>query len=148
MADEPRFQFVIAGDGPELASLQRRFSRLANVRFVPLQPEARLAETRATLSLSLLLHELSTNALKYGALSSDAGRIRVSWRVENTEGRQHLILSWLETGGPPPVAPTHRGFGSKLIEMGLMGTGGVDLRYNDDGLEVVFTAPLDEMQLS
>lgn len=97
---------------------------------------------RATLSLSLLLHELSTNALKYGALSQPAGRIAVTWE---TSGEQ-LVLRWRESGGPATMAPTQKGFGSRLIGMGLIGTGGVDLRYLPTGFEADFSAPLSQVQ--
>ncbi|SHI35206.1 PAS domain S-box protein [Wenxinia saemankumensis] len=106
--------------------------------------------SRATLSLSLLLHELATNALKHGALASEMGRVAVDWRLEDTGTAAELRLSWTETGGPPPRLPDERrqGFGSRLIGMGLVGTGGSDLRYRDDGLRAEFTAPLEQMQLS
>lgn len=99
---------------------------------------------RATLSLSLLLHELSTNAMKYGALSQPTGRVRVTWDVAGDE----LVLRWQETGGPPAAEPTQKGFGSRLINMGLIGTGGVDLRYLSTGFEAIFTAPLSQVQQS
>jgi hypothetical protein len=98
---------------------------------------------RATLSLSLLLHDLSTNALKYGALSVENGEVSISWRVD--EASDEVVLSWREYG-PPAVAPARRGFGSRLIGMGLVGTGGVELRYLETGLEGAFRAPLREIQ--
>lgn len=102
---------------------------------------------RSTLSLSLLLHELATNALKYGALSADAGRVSISWRIE-TSGHEELVLEWTERGGPPPQEPDRQGFGSRLIEMGLSGTGGSTVRYLFSGLEAVFRAPLAEIRQS
>lgn len=99
---------------------------------------------RATLSLSLLLHELATNALKYGSLSAEAGRVRIAWRIEGEEVR----LGWREVGGPPPSTPGRTGFGSRLIRLGLVGTGGADLRYLPTGFEADFTASLDEVQQS
>jgi two-component sensor histidine kinase len=103
---------------------------------------------RATLSLSLLLHELTTNALKYGALSNEAGRIAVLWRLDDGEGEPELVLTWREEGGPLTREPDSRGFGSRLIRMGLVGTGGVELRYAPTGLEAEFKAPLSQVQLS
>lgn len=71
---------------------------------------------KAAVSLSMILHELMTNALKHGALSNNSGRVRLAWDViKNPEGRW-LSLSWREDGGPPVEAPTVRGFGSSLIE--------------------------------
>jgi PAS domain S-box-containing protein len=99
---------------------------------------------RATLSLSLLLHELSTNAVKYGALSRPAGRVTVTWRIVGDD----LILQWRESGGPPAQQPVRKGFGSRLIGTGLIGTGGVALRYLQTGFEADFTAPLSQVQQS
>lgn len=74
-------------------------------------------------SLGLVLHELATNAAKYGALSSDAGTVRVSWNVEIEGGRSKLLLSWRERGGPEVKTPTRKGFGSRLIERSLAPSG-------------------------
>jgi len=68
---------------------------------------------RATNTLTLALHELATNAVKYGALSSEAGRVEVSWRALSRGGFE---LEWVERGGPPVMAPTRQGFGVTLIE--------------------------------
>lgn len=102
---------------------------------------------RATLSFSLLLHELATNALKYGALSTDTGRVAINWRIETAE-HEELVLEWAESGGPPPQEPDRQGFGSRLIEMGLSGTGGSTVRYPVSGLEAVFRAPLADIRQS
>src|ERR1700761_5212379 len=102
--------------------------------------------SRATLSLSLLLHELTTNALKYGALSNESGRVKIAWQIwERGEG-PGFCLKWSEVGGPTVVAPTQKGFGSRLISMGLAGTGDADLSYQASGFEAVFVAPLAELQ--
>lgn len=102
---------------------------------------------RATLSLSLLLHELATNALKHGALSSAAGRVAIRWRIEAAE-QEELVLDWMERGGPVPQEPDRRGFGSHLIEMGLLGTGGSIVRHAMSGFEATFRAPLPEIRQS
>lgn len=101
---------------------------------------------RATLSVSLLLHELATNALKYGSLSVDGGRVHIAWRLTGRSGAEELVLDWQETGGPAALEPTRKGFGSKLIKMGLSGTGGADMRYLPAGFQAEFTAPLAELQ--
>lgn len=101
---------------------------------------------RATLALSLMLHELATNAVKYGALSVPNGRVGVTWSIRQDDGRDQLVLEWSERGGPPAVEPTRKGFGSRIISMGLSGSGGVDQRYEEDGLSVIATAPLDQIQ--
>ena len=102
--------------------------------------------TRATLSLALLLHELITNALKYGALSNDTGRIKISWQTESSDDEIDFRLQWREQDGPDVVVPTRKGFGSRLINTGLAGTGGTQLHYHRSGLEADFTAPLAELQ--
>ena len=70
-------------------------------------------------ALGLILHELATNASKYGALSQDAGTVTVSWHIEETEGAPRLHLEWVERGGPPVTPPTRQGFGTRLIERSL-----------------------------
>ena len=77
---------------------------------------------KSALALSLALHELATNAAKYGAFSVVTGHVSVKWQVRDDGG---LGLSWTESGGPPVVPPTRRGFGSSLIERALtLETGG------------------------
>ncbi|GJD55865.1 HWE histidine kinase domain-containing protein [Methylobacterium dankookense] len=103
---------------------------------------------RATLSVSLLLHELATNATKYGALSNDQGHVGVSWRVDGDGEEGDLVLDWEESGGPPVKEPTRRGFGSRLIRLGLVGTGDVDLRYKPTGFRAEMRAPLAQIHQS
>ena len=92
-----------------------------------------------TLALSLALHELATNATKYGALSSPTGRVHVKWAV--TEGM--LQLDWEEDGGPPVAAPVRGGFGSRLIDILVRDLGGdLKLTYEPSGVRCSFTAPL------
>lgn len=103
---------------------------------------------RATLSVSLLLHELATNATKYGALSNDEGHVGVSWRVDGDGDEGDLVLDWEESGGPPVKEPARRGFGSRLIRLGLVGTGDVDLRYQPTGFRAEMRAPLAQIHQS
>ena len=100
---------------------------------------------RATLSTSLLIHELATNALKYGALGSPSGTVDLRWRVENARD-PGLILSWIERGGPEVSPPKRKGFGSRLLLMGLLGTGGAALSYGIEGFSATFTASLHQAQ--
>ena len=83
-------------------------------------------------TLGMALHELSTNAVKYGALSNDDGMVAVRWNTNGTG----MILDWRETGGPPVVAPSHDGFGTKLLTHGLFddGTGHVELTFEPAGV--------------
>lgn len=100
----------------------------------------------AALSASLLLHELATNAAKYGSLSGEEGEVKVRWWIDGDAGEPGLVLRWREHGGPPVVAPTRRGFGSRLIRTGLVGTGEVDVTYHTEGLVAAMRAPLVEVQ--
>ena len=101
---------------------------------------------RATMSLTLMLHELATNAAKYGALTTPEGRVAVEWAVRRDGDKDVLDLRWTERGGPPAKAPTRKGFGSRIIRMGLSGSGGVDLDYGAEGLSLLATAPLYQVQ--
>jgi PAS domain S-box-containing protein len=87
-----------------------------------------------SLQLTLALHELATNAAKYGALSNGTGQVRVSWELlSNGEGRT-VRLSWLENGGPPVTAPARKGFGSLLIEQSFAGEGQTHFEFAPKGL--------------
>ncbi len=91
-------------------------------------------------ALGLALHELATNAVKYGALSTSSGRVRVSWQHD----LDRLRLDWCESGGPTVAAPTHRGFGSVLIEKSIpyeLG-GFVKLELLPEGARCTITFPL------
>ena len=104
-------------------------------------PDIRLGP-KAALSISMLLHELGTNAIKYGALSVEGGQVNVSWTV-NTEGDEaQLHLTWREIGGPAAIEPQRRGFGSRLISSGISGTADVQLSYEQTGLVADFRAPM------
>jgi two-component sensor histidine kinase/CheY-like chemotaxis protein len=77
-----------------------------------------LLPPREALALAMALHELCTNAVKYGALSNDAGRITLEWRrTADPQGRLKLV--WREAGGPPVSPPKRRGFGSLLLDRTL-----------------------------
>jgi PAS domain S-box-containing protein len=95
-----------------------------------------------TLHLGLILHELATNARKFGSLSMPQGRLSVSWQLR-TNGARGLLMSWKETGGPevkPPAAP---GFGSALIEQTLRNHGGeASLSYDAKGFTCEITLPI------
>jgi PAS domain S-box-containing protein len=108
---------------------------------------------KTALSLALALHELLTNALKYGSLSVPDGEVDLTWRVA-AEGpmRRRLHLTWRERGGPPVTPPKRKGFGSRLIERGLpVELGGeVHLKFEAAGLVCDIDAdlpPADVLQL-
>ncbi|MDS7594653.1 GAF domain-containing protein [Agrobacterium tumefaciens] len=100
---------------------------------------------RTALSLALLMHELGTNALKYGAWSSAAGSVVVTWEIQALGGESTLVLEWNEKDGPPVVVPSGKGFGSKLIRLGLMGNGGVEIDYDPDGVRVTMHALVSQL---
>jgi PAS domain S-box-containing protein len=108
-------------------------------------PEVALG-SRGTLSLSLLLHELGTNAIKHGSLSNETGRVDVVWAVAGYGDGAEFCLRWSESGGPPAHEPERKGFGSKLISMGLIGTGGVQTHYGEDGFSAEMTANLLQLE--
>ncbi|MVA54965.1 HWE histidine kinase domain-containing protein [Agrobacterium vitis] len=101
---------------------------------------------KAGLSLSLLLHELATNALKYGALSNNSGRVSIKWWIADNDAIPTLSMTWTESGGPTVSEPTRKGFGSRLIRMGLAGTGNAHKDYRPSGLTATFHAPLTTIQ--
>jgi two-component sensor histidine kinase len=106
-------------------------------------PSFRLAP-RSALALALALHELGTNAAKYGALSVQrGGLVDIAWHV--ADGK--LRLDWKESGGPPVAAPARRGFGSRLIEQGLgADLGGVArIAFEPDGLRCTIEAATGEI---
>ncbi|CDZ72030.1 Putative two-component sensor histidine kinase with PAS/PAC domains [Neorhizobium galegae bv. orientalis] len=93
------------------------FGEGGGYRFAVSGPPIRLLP-RAALALAMGLHELTTNALKYGALSTLNGQVAINWQI--VEGAEPLLrLTWTESGGPPVVAPSRRGFGVRLIERSL-----------------------------
>lgn len=100
----------------------------------------------AALSLGLMLHELATNAVKYGALSMPSGCVTVGWTVEGTGTAAEFQLDWCEQGGPPVTPPTRKGFGSRLIQRGLAG-GEVALRYAVEGVRCTLSAPLTGLRV-
>jgi two-component sensor histidine kinase len=102
-------------------------------------PPVRVAPNVA-LALSMALHELATNAVKYGALSVDEGRVSLTWAV--SEGRLHV--TWRETGGPPVVKPSATGFGSRLLIHGLAAElrAPAEILYEPSGLVCHLTAPV------
>jgi PAS domain S-box-containing protein len=97
---------------------------------------------KQALSLALALHELATNAAKYGALSTPGGSIDIGWEWQETSHGRALCFAWREAGGPIVAAPTRRGFGSRLIEGTLSSDfgGKVTLDYRPEGLICSFEA--------
>jgi len=105
---------------------------------------------KATVALGMAVHELATNALKYGALSVPGGAVRVVWALEpdETDEGPSLRLTWTETGGPPVVAPKRHGFGARLLEKGLAGelSAQVTLAYDSLGLVCTMRLPIRALE--
>ena len=91
----------------------------------------------------MAVHELATNAAKYGALSNGSGRVSVHWSISEHDER-HLKIVWTEAGGPKVTAPSSKGFGSRLIERGLAGQlgGEAAIDYRETGVVCRILAPL------
>lgn len=108
--------------------------------FIAKGPAIALGE-RATNGLALVLHELATNAAKYGALKSEQGVVALSWRAEG----EQLVLDWSERGGTPIAGPpATTGFGTRLTQSTIVGQFAGELRYDwrPEGLSVAMTVPL------
>jgi PAS domain S-box-containing protein len=105
-------------------------------------PSVRL-DPKTAVSIAMALHELATNAIKYGALSVDGGHVTVRWSSGSAD-EPRLLLDWRESGGPKVTAPTTRGFGSRMIERALASElrGKVTLKFLADGLHCAIDAPL------
>jgi two-component system, chemotaxis family, CheB/CheR fusion protein len=89
----------------------------------------------------LIFHELTTNAVKYGALSQPDGRVSILWRRED----RRLDLEWTERGGPRPTEPSRSGFGTKLLQSGLKPfAGSVQVRFEPPGLKCSLSLSLPE----
>jgi len=117
-------------------------------RFAIDGPPVRLSPQQAV-SLSLALHELATNAAKYGALSDAVGQVAITWNIwQDGEGRRYLNLLWKEQGGPPVSAPTHTGFGTRLITrtVGQESGGRAHVTYEPAGLRCVIELELSKDQ--
>ena len=104
-----------------------------------------LFSAKAAQAVGMALHELSTNAIKHGALSGEVGRIEVRWQIEDAGSGDHFQMSWTERGGPPFVPPKRRGFGTtvitRMVEMSLGGKAEVD--FAESGLVWRLSCPIE-----
>jgi two-component sensor histidine kinase len=98
---------------------------------------------KCAVAFSMAAHELCTNAIKYGALSTEAGRVAIDWNAAN----ERLHWQWRERGGPPVTVPDRTGFGSRMIEraLALQLSGKVTIDYRPSGLVCTIDAPLAAM---
>lgn len=123
---------------------------LADIVGVELQPFAEqtrveggyvVLSPQAAQNFSLALHELVTNAAKYGALSRKTGRVEISWDVARSDGGRILNFRWREVGGPPPARPARTGFGTSLLKAVCPG---IQIAYAGTGLVCEFSMALPE----
>lgn len=99
---------------------------------------------RAALALGLAIHELATNAAKYGAFSQPGGHVDLSWERRDDGLRDRYIFNWVETGGPPSAAPNHKGYGTQLISSTIEGSleGLLTMEWAQTGLTCRFELPM------
>ncbi len=111
-------------------------------------PEIRLRPSCAQ-ALALILHELATNAVKYGSLSVNHGQLQVNWSIlPGEEGARQFELRWTELGGPATSPPSRKGFGSKLIRNSVerqLG-GALDLDWRAEGLTCIVQLPAEQVE--
>ena len=135
-AEAHRLLLVSGWSGADLGDLARAelhgFASAGDGRLTLDGPAVRLAPTQVT-ALGIVLHELGTNAGKYGALSAEGGRVALRWEVSREGSADRLRLSWSERGGPRVAPPSQRGLGSRLIERGLPDAI-IDWRFEPDGV--------------
>ncbi|NEU14480.1 PAS domain-containing protein [Methylobacterium sp. BTF04] len=124
----------------------RPFGAEQEGRFTLRGPAVHLA-SRVALAFAMALHELATNAVKYGALSTDAGSVQLTWDILDGQIPDHLSFRWQESGGPDVIFPTRTGFGSRMIERALaMEIGGVaEITYHPAGIVFTAVAPLHQV---
>jgi PAS domain S-box-containing protein len=133
---------LIGSHGADVEDLVRvqlaHFADLVGSRIAVRGPKLRL-NAAAAQAIGLVVHELATNASKYGALSTDNGRVNVDWRSD----ARNFAMSWTERGGPPARPPDRRGFGSTVVEaMAKRTVGGeVEADYAPSGLKWHLTCP-------
>ncbi|WP_290892108.1 CheR family methyltransferase [Hoeflea sp.] len=102
----------------------------------------------AALSIAMALHELATNAAKYGALTVETGQVDISWHLAGEGQDRRLALRWAESGGPPVAPPTRKGFGSRLVQrvLGMELGGKVSVDYERTGVVCTIDAPMPDGQ--
>lgn len=140
-----------AVDGAEMGAMVRRaLAPFPEQNLMISGPSLHLGP-RSVMLLTLCLHELATNAAKYGSLSADGGQVQISWRLKlgqrDSQPEQVVVLNWREYGGPVVAVPSHRGFGSMLItnvlrlELGAQ----ADVQFDRGGLRFDAVMPRDRL---
>jgi two-component sensor histidine kinase len=131
----------------------RDFAEIADLVLAPYRssaPERILIEgpalrvsPQSAVPLALCLHELATNAAKYGALSAPDGRVSLTWARDEGEAGAAIRLRWVETGGPAVQPPSRRGYGTSFIKSAVTGgmAGTLDFQFRLEGLVCEFVVP-------
>ena len=155
IASLAKVQTLLTEDYWQTASLRemalnelRPFQETEQTRFVLHGPPLELSADLAV-PVGMALHELTTNAAKYGALSARTGRVQITWEVQEKQGRRSLHLEWAETGGPPVRVPDQEGFGSTLLRrvLPMQCKGKAQLDFLSTGIRFILDAPLVERRL-
>jgi len=129
-------EFLLAD---ELMAYHAREGEQARISGPVLRLQPKAAET-----ISLAIHELATNAVKYGALSQPSGRVEINWRIDDSASPSELIFDWREKGGPPVKPPKRSGFGTEILERTLAFElkGRTSLLFNPSGIHFTIVMPL------
>ena len=124
----------------EIGHLVRQELRAFGDEQVRLGGPVLMVNAKATVGLALVLHELATNAVKHGALSTDRGNLAVNWREGDEDS---LIIDWVERGGPPVRDPGRNGFGTRLLRTVVSGElgGRLDLNHDDAEMRLQIVVP-------
>jgi two-component sensor histidine kinase len=124
------------------------FAESQQPRFMLIGPHVELSADLAV-PVGMAVHELTTNAVRYGALSASGGHVEVRWSVGETEGIRKLHLEWREHCGPPVSEPQHQGFGTTLLQrvLPMQCKAEVEVQYTREGLQFQMDAPLVEQRL-
>ncbi len=123
----------------------RPFDAASQPRIAISGPELLLSPDQAV-GLGLILHELASNAMKYGSLSVPSGRVELTWRSQGRKGARRLVLTWSESGGPQVEPPDRHGFGSILIRRSLAKVIDSDVthEFRPDGVFAQISMPLEQ----
>jgi two-component sensor histidine kinase len=115
---------------------------------VTLTGPAVLVAPRVALAMGMAIHELTTNAVKFGALSVSEGRVDIAWTVAENAADRQLVLKWSERNGPPVVRPSRRGFGMTLVERAFAHDvgGEAHIDFRPEGVVATMSAPLSDIR--
>lgn len=136
--------------GADLGQLVRLTLRPYPSEQIVAEGPALTMRPKAGVALVMILHELATNAIKYGALSAPSGTVSIAWRTQDMDGSSQVRLDWIEKGGPLVKPPSRRGFGSELIERGIPYElrGKAVLDYREEGFRCTLSFPWEEAPLT